>query len=83
MARITSTAWFGPKQRAGWGWTPTAWQGWTFTLIWSVVVTVATVWFVANHHIGAMIVFDLGALLVFLVVTLLTGDPPGGPGFGP
>jgi hypothetical protein len=79
MSRITSTAWFGPKRHVGWGWTPTSWQGWAFTAVWTVVVVAVTALLAAGGHVAAMIVFWLFALLVFFGVTLLTGDPPGGP----
>jgi hypothetical protein len=82
VSRITSTAWFGPKRRAGWGWTPTSWQGWAFTAVWTVVVVAITVALVADGHLLGMFVFEAVALTVFLLVTMLTGDPPGGPGIG-
>jgi hypothetical protein len=83
VARLTSTAWFGPKRRAGWGWTPTSWQGWAFTLIWTVVVVVITIALVEAGQVLAMFVFEALALAAMLAVTLVTGDPPGGPGLGP
>ncbi len=82
MPRLTSTAWFGPKRHAGWGWTPTSWQGWAFTAAWTIVVVAVTVALVAAGQFPLMILFEAVALAVLLLVTVLTGDPPGGPGFG-
>ena len=83
MRRVTSTAWFGPKRRAGWGWTPTSWRGWAFTLVWTIVVVAGTVALVAADQFPLMVLFEAVALAVLLGVAVLTGDPPGGPGFGP
>ena len=78
MARLTSTAWFGPKRRVGWGWTPTSWQGWVFTLVW-VVVMLCGLALLAGHLV-ALVVFLALATVVMAAVAWLTGGPPGGPG---
>ncbi len=80
MARLTSTAWFGPKRHAGWGWTPTSWQGWAVTAVWTVGAVAGAVALVAAGHILAMVVFEAVAIGLLLVIATLTGDPPGGPG---
>ena len=82
MTRITSTAWFGPKRRVGWGWTPTSWQGWAVTVVWMVVVVAASFVFAVHKAIVAMFLFDLVAIALLLLVATLTGDAPGGPGLG-
>ncbi len=43
------------------------------------MVVAVTALLAAGGHVAGMIVFWLFALLVFFGVTLLTGDPPGGP----
>ncbi len=79
MKRVTSTAWFGPKQVTGWGWTPTSWQGWAVTFVWTVVVVAVSMLLAMTHHIGVMLVFEVVAIGLLLFVATLTGDPPGGP----
>ena len=79
MKRITSTAWFGPKQITGWGWTPTSWQGWAVTSVWTVVVVVVSLLLAMAHHIVVMLVFEVVAIASLMVLATLTGDPPGGP----
>jgi len=81
VARITSTAWFGPKRRVGWGWTPVSWQGWAITAVWTVGVVVVSFVLALRQAIVAMLVFDTLAIGVLLVIATLTGDAPGGPGF--
>ncbi len=80
MQRMTSTAWFGPKRYAGWGWRPTSWQGWAFTVAWAVVVVAVSVALAGSFPV--LMLFLIGAGAVFLLVTVLTGDPPGGPRIG-
>lgn len=80
MKRITSTAWFGPKRYTGWGWTPSSWQGWALTSVWTVVVVAVSLVLAMAHHIVVMLVFEVVAIAVLLLVlATLTGDPPGGP----
>jgi hypothetical protein len=81
MARRTSTAWFGPKRRVGWGWTPISWQGWAVTAAWTVVVVGVSLVLAMRQQILAMLLFEVVAIVLLLVVASLTGDGPGGPGF--
>ena len=80
MARRTSTAWFGPKRRLGWGWTPTSWQGWAVTAAWTVVVVGVSFVLALRQEIVAMLLFEAAAIALLLVIATLTGDAPGGPG---
>jgi hypothetical protein len=79
VQRITSTAWFGPKRVTGWGWTPTSWQGWAVTSVWTVVVVVVSLLLAMSHHIVVMLAFEVVAIALLLLVATVTGDPPGGP----
>jgi len=81
VARITSTAWFGPKRRVGWGWTPVSWQGWSVTAVWTAIVVAVSFVLAVREAIFAMLAFDAVAIAVLLLIATLTGDPPGGPGF--
>jgi len=78
--RTTSTAWFGPKRRLGWGWTPISWQGWLFTVVWIVVVLTGSV--ALAGHLIAFVAFETLAVVVMVGVAWVTGGPPGGPGSG-
>ena len=78
MPRVTKTAWFGPKKYLGWGWTITSWQGAVVTAVFAVVIIAA---FTLFHGVLRFAV-PAAAFVAFLVVALLTGDPPGGPGMG-
>jgi len=79
--RLTTTAWFGPKRRLGWGWTPTSWQGWAVTAVWTLVVVGVSFVFAVRQQVVAMLIFDVIAVGLLLVLATLTGDGPGGPGF--
>jgi hypothetical protein len=72
--RITSKAWFGPKKYLGWGWRPTSWEGWLTT---AVFVALLVVGIVIWPHSRLVLIATL--LVLYGVVVLLTGDPPGGP----
>jgi hypothetical protein len=81
VARITSTAWFGPKRGLGWGWTPTSWQGWLVSLMWVVALVAGALVLALGGNAVVMLIFEALAIALFFVVVALTGDPPGG-GFG-
>lgn len=73
-ARVTKTAWFGPKVHVGWGWSIRSWQGWLATAV-LVALPIA-----ASAHDGhAHPVLIVVVVVAFLLVLVLTGDPPGGP----
>ena len=72
MARVTKTAWFGPK-RWGWGWSPVAWQGWVVVLV--VAVAGQILKNVLPPRKAAW--STLGIAAAFMGVVVLTGDPPG------
>jgi hypothetical protein len=77
MRRLTKEPWFGPKQSVGWGWRPTTWQGWLVTLVLVVFLSVVL------HSLGRSVLslaIAVGLIGAFVVVALLTGGKPGGPG---
>lgn len=41
--------WFKPKA-IGWGLAPTTWQGWTYTIVWSVVLAVPFLWLLSRQQ---------------------------------
>ena len=71
--RVTRKAWFGPKQILGWGWTPVSWEGWLVTTVFLGLIPLSVALWPGMG--GGFAVAVLVGLL--LVVTLLTGDPPG------
>ena len=76
MRRLTKTAWFGPKRYAGWGVSPRGPQGYAVSVV-LLAAMVADVRFVGGplRYVGVAAI-----LVVWLLVILLTGDRPGGPG---
>jgi hypothetical protein len=71
--RRTRRPWFGPKRLFGWGWRVTSWQGWVVTVvIVGLIIAADARW---GAHAWPAVV---GLLVVYLVIILLTGDPPGG-----
>lgn len=76
--RRTNKPWFGPKRVTGWGWSPVSWQGWAVSGVFLVLVAVSLIaW---PGAAGSLVV--VGLVVVLVLVALLTGDPPGGPGSG-
>ena len=71
--RVTKKAWFGPKRLIGWGWSIASWEG---RLVTAVVLGLA----LAAHFVWHSIVAVVALLILYGVVILLTGDPPGRPG---
>ncbi len=71
MARVTETAWFGPK-RWGWGWSPASWQGWAVTVLFGVLGQLAK-----SLPPRRRMVASLALVAGFFGVIFLTGDPPG------
>lgn len=72
--RMTSKAWFGPKRVAGWGWSIRTWQGGVVTAIFLALLFVSfQLW------PGSRLLLGCTLIGLYLVVVLLTGDPPGGP----
>jgi len=72
--RLTRRPWFGPKRALGWGWRVTSWQGWGGTGVFlGLVVAARAVWHARAWPIAA------GLLTIYLVIIVLTGDPPGAP----
>jgi hypothetical protein len=75
MIRVTKNAWFGPKKYVGWGWSPRAWQGWAVTAAFVILVVASlTVFSNSARYISLAVL-----IVALLLVTVLTGDPPGGP----
>lgn len=72
MARVTKTAWFGPK-RWGWGWSPASWQGWVVTAVFALVGQVL------KHVLPPRraVLATLAMAATFMGIVVLTGDPPG------
>ena len=77
MPRLTKEPWFGPKKYVGWGWTPISWQGWLATPLF-LGLFVAAVWLI---HSPLRFAAAASLVLPFIALVLLTGTPPGGPGF--
>ena len=73
VARVTKTAWFGPK-RWGWGWSPASWQGWVVTIAFSIAGQVIRN---ATQSPRRRVVATLLLVASFFGVIALTGDPPG------
>ena len=73
MKKITQKSWFGRKS-VGFGPAPATWQGWivTFLLILTVILDVLHF----RISITSILIFII-AVLVFFVITLLTGWQPG------
>ncbi len=76
--RLTKKPWFGPKRQVGWGWSVTSWEGRLAAAVFFVLAIAAAL----TLHGSARVASLVGLLVVFGVVVLLTGDPPGGPGYG-
>lgn len=78
IRRITHKPWFGPKRTVGWGWRVTSWQG-------AVVLTLFLFCvFMIALCAHTTVVGALGAItlaVLFVIIALLTGDPPGGADF--
>jgi hypothetical protein len=74
--RVTRRAWFGPKKVLGWGFSPISWEGGLVSAGFIVLTLVSVIiW----QGTGAMIAVPV-LIGLLLVIALLTGDPPGGPG---
>ncbi len=72
--RVTSKPWFGPKRRLGWGWRIVSWEGRLVSAVF-LMLMVASATVGGNSRFLPMTVL----LVLFMVIVLLTGDPPGGP----
>jgi hypothetical protein len=75
--------WFRAKTY-GWGWTPSTWQGWAVTIVWSAALAAWLFYRWPADGVSPGWHFDLvtvaGSLLlaaVFLVVCWIKGEPPG------
>ena len=73
MKRITQKSWFG-KKRVGYGPAPATWQGWIITLL--LILTIILDFLHFRISITSIIIFII-ALIVFFVITILTGGKPG------
>ena len=72
--RLTSRPWFGPKKNIGWGWRITSWEGLLTTVIFALALVMISLFWRDSR------LFPIAMLVVlYVVVVLLTGDPPGGP----
>lgn len=72
--RRTRRPWFGPKRIFGWGWRVTSWQGWVVTAIMvGLILAARALW--GTRAWPAIVAL----LAVYVVIAVLTGDPPGGP----
>lgn len=76
MKRLTTKAWFGPKRYAGWGWRVSSWQGFVILIIYALLILL--IWVSFKDLIWAVILSIL-VTTGFVIVAMLTGDPPGGP----
>jgi len=73
MKRITQKSWFG-KKRVGYGPAPATWQGWIITFL--LILTIILDFLHFRISITSIIIFII-ALIVFFVITILTGGKPG------
>jgi hypothetical protein len=73
MKRITQKSWFG-KKNVGYGPAPATWQGWIVTLL--LILTIILDFLHYRISITSIIIFII-ALIVFFVITILTGWKPG------
>jgi hypothetical protein len=73
MKRITQKSWFG-KKIVGYGPAPVTWQGWIVTLL--LILTIILDFLHFRISITSIIIFII-ALIVFFVITILTGWKPG------
>jgi len=73
MKRITQKSWFG-KKIVGYGPAPVTWQGWIVTLL--LILTIILDFLHFRISITSIIIFII-ALIVFFVITILTGGKPG------
>lgn len=69
--RVTSKAWFGPKQ-VGWGLSPCSWEGW-------LALAVCMAGFAVSLSVWHSVLAGVGCLVVLGIIILVTSDPPGGP----
>ena len=67
-------AWFGPKLSLGWGWRINSWQGWLTTGVFVTPLAAASAHWGRAHPVPIVV-----GVVAYLVVVVLTGDPPGGP----
>jgi hypothetical protein len=72
--RVTKKAWFGPKGLVGWGWNIVSWEGGLVTFLFLGLMVAYAVMLQGGSRIP-VVVF----LVLYLVVIVLTGDPPGPP----
>jgi hypothetical protein len=72
MKRITQKSWFG-KKRVGYGPAPATWQGWIITFL--LILTIMLDFLHFRISITSIIIFII-ALIVFFVITILTGGKP-------
>ncbi len=68
----------GPKRYLGWGWRIVSWEGRLASAVF-VLLMVGSAVVGGNSRLVPMAVL----LVLFLVIVLLTGDPPGGPSTAP
>lgn len=76
--RVTSKPWFGPKRDLGWGWRVVSWEGRLASAVF-ILLMVGSAMVGGSWRPLLMAVL----LVLFLVIVLLTGDPPGGPSAAP
>lgn len=73
--------WF-KRKTYGWGWTPSAWQGWLITLIFTVLfmiaayITDATSYSIEQTLLTLFIPNGLTLILLLILICYLTGEPP-------
>lgn len=72
--------WFKAKSY-GWGWTPAVWQGWAVLAAYALVIGIAS-WIMATAYpLGLLwlcgMLLAVLATVVLVIVSYLTGDPPG------
>jgi len=73
VKRFTQKSWFG-KKSVGYGPAPATWQGWIITFL--LILTIILDFLHFRISITSIIIFII-ALIVFFVITILTGGKPG------
>jgi len=76
--RVTKTAWFGPRRWLGWGWAIKSWRGLLVTVVFVGLNAAVTFWRPGPaSRVWSLVATHVTLAVLFLVVVVLTGDPPG------
>jgi hypothetical protein len=74
--KITSSPYWFPAKRYGWGWgPPTVWQGWAVFILWFAAIGVAALLMLPGHVAG-FLAFNVLMTVLLLVICYAKGEPP-------